>query len=277
MPPDCDVQSVEVRVDDDDVGDGRSSASQLGEARLAHRAAIGAGAFVAADGDRLEDRFARREVELGDVAGGRPRHPLGNPVEVGDRPRGQLAELEPTLGLVSGRRQLAEALQAHVVAAPFEHGPVEIDRQCLGEEREILAGELILQRLGRRGHDHPVARRDRRHEVGEGLAGAGTGLHDEVPPGVDRRLDEVGHALLARTLLGVGQRRRDSRQRSRRWLRQDTRAIAASSSSPSKSGQFLSVKYTGAPAACQSRKLETRPSPLVRTRTSTGGSSGRYS
>ena len=56
-----------------------------------------------------------------------------------------------------------------------------------------------------------------------------------------------------------------------------TRAIAASSSAPSNSGQFFSVKYTGAPVDCHSRKLETRPSPLVRTSTSTGGSSGRYS
>ena len=74
-PAGRDVEAVEVRVDDDDVGDRRSSSRQLGEARLAHRAAAGAGALVAADGDRPQDRLAGSEVELGDVAGRRRAPP----------------------------------------------------------------------------------------------------------------------------------------------------------------------------------------------------------
>ena len=56
-----DVQPVEVRVDDDDVGDRGAPAGLLGEARLAHRAAVGARALVAADRDR-----ARHGVGRGD-------------------------------------------------------------------------------------------------------------------------------------------------------------------------------------------------------------------
>ncbi len=272
-----DVQSVEVRVDDDHVGDCGTAAGQLGEARLAHRAAVGAGALVAADGDRSHHRVAGSEVQLGDVAGRCRRHPLGDALQIGDRLRRQLAQLEPSLGILAGGGgELAQALQAHVVAAPLEHGPVEVDGQGLGEEREVLAGELVLQRLGGGGDDDAPAGCDRRNEVGERLARAGAGLHDEVAPALEGGGDEVGHALLARPLLGVRERGGDGTQRrGGRRLRQLTSAIAGSSSSPSNSGQVFSVKYTGAPAACQSRKLDTRPSPLVRTSTSTGGSSGR--
>ena len=50
--------------------------------------------------------------------------------------------------------RLAEALKADVVAASLEHGPVELDCERLGQQREVLAGELILQRLGGRRDDN---------------------------------------------------------------------------------------------------------------------------
>ena len=149
------------------------------------------------------------KFKLGDVTGRCRRHPLGDALQIGDRLRRQLAQLEPSLGIVAGGGgELAEALQAHVVAAPLEHGPVEVDRQRLGEERKVLAGELVLQRLGGGGDDDSPAGCDRRDEVGERLARAGARLHDEVAPALDGGGDEVGHALLAGPLLGVGERRR---------------------------------------------------------------------
>ena len=55
---------------------------------------------------------------------------------------------------------LAEPLQAHVVAAPLEHRPLERRAQHVLQEREVLAGELVLQRLRRRGdHDRAARRR----------------------------------------------------------------------------------------------------------------------
>ena len=59
------------------------------------------------------------------------------------------------------------------------------------EEGQVLAGQLILQRLGRRGHHDPDAGDHGRDQVGERLAGAGPGLDDQVAAG----LDGVGHGL----------------------------------------------------------------------------------
>ena len=164
---------------------------------------------------------------------------------------------------------LAEPLQADVVAAPLEHRPVEVVRQRRGEERQVLAGELVLQRLGGRGDDDTRAAGDRRQEVGERLARARARLHDEVPSGIDGLGDELGHPLLAGAVLGLGEVGRDVGELHAVSFR------AASSSAASNSGQVLSVKWMALPALCQRRKLDTRCSPDVRMSTSTGGSSGR--
>ena len=60
-----------------------------------------------------------------------------------------------------------------------------------------------------------------------------------------------------------------------RFRRHCTRAIAASRSSAPNAGHAASVKWIFDPALCHNRKFDTRRSPLVRTSTSTGGSSGR--
>ena len=145
--------------------------------------------------------------------------------------------LEFELALVAGAH-LAQALQAHVVRSTLEDGPVEVAADVLGEEREVLGGELVLQRLGRRCDDHTGVGLDRRDEVGEGLAGAGARLHHQVSAVGDRRRDQVGHLLLADTLLGVGERGGDPGER----LAHRASANAASSSCSSKSGQGASVK-----------------------------------
>ena len=266
----ADVQPVEVGVDDDHVGDAGSAAGLLGEARLAERAAVGAGALVAADADHPPHRVGRGPVELGPVARVGGGHPCGDAGEL--RPPGgaDALQLELARRLVV---QLAQPLEADVVAAALEHRPVEARRQHRVEERQVLAGQLVLQRLGRRGHDDAGTARDGGEEVGERLAGPRAGLHDEVAARGDGLADQLGHLLLAGTLLGSRQLGRDGGQRG--GVGHGTRARAASSSAASNSGQVLSVKWMAAPALCQSRKLETRSSPDVRTRTSTGGSSGR--
>jgi hypothetical protein len=48
------------------------------------------------------------------------------------------------------------------------------------EEREVLGGELVLERLGGGGDHRASTRDDRRNEVGEGLAGPGARLDDEM-------------------------------------------------------------------------------------------------
>ncbi len=66
----------------------------------------------------------------------------------------------------------------------------------------------------------------------------GTRLDDEMAPFRDRRLDEVGHLLLADALFGVGESGSDPGER----FAHRASANAASSSRSSKSGQGASVK-----------------------------------
>ena len=82
----------------------------------------------------------------------------------------------------------------------------------LGEERQVFRRQLILQCFGRRRHDNGLTRQHRRHEIGQCLAGAGPGLHDQRTTAVDRCRHEVGHFDLAGTILGAIERSRDRRE-----------------------------------------------------------------
>ena len=73
----------------------------------------------------------------------------------------------------------------------------------LREERQILRRQLVLQRLGRRGDDDRRPGLDRRYEVGQGLAGAGSRLDDEVTTGADRIGDTFRHLDLTEPGLGA--------------------------------------------------------------------------
>ena len=46
-----------------------------------------------------------------------------------------------------------QPLQADVVAAALQHRPVDVEAEVLGEEGQVLGGELVLQRLGGGGDD----------------------------------------------------------------------------------------------------------------------------
>ena len=73
----------------------------------------------------------------------------------------------------------------------------------LDQPRDVALDELVLEREGR-GRDHDAAVvEQRRHEVGERLAGAGAGLDDEVAPLAERVADRLGHRDLARPLLAA--------------------------------------------------------------------------
>jgi hypothetical protein len=194
------VESVQVCVDHDHVGCASAAACLFGEARVAQGAPVGAGALVAADAHRSPRVVGWRPVELGHVARGRGAGPFGESLDLDLG--GQCHRLEFELALIA-RAHLAEPLEAHVVRSTLEHRPVEVSPAVLGEERQVLGGELVLQRLGRGGDDHARIGFDGRHQVGEGLARAGPRLDDEMSTRRDRRGDEVGHLLLADTIFGV--------------------------------------------------------------------------
>ncbi len=73
----------------------------------------------------------------------------------------------------------------------------------LEQGRDVALDELVLQREGRRRHDHAVAVQQRGHEVAERLAGAGAGLDEQVLLVVHRRGHGLGHRDLARPLLAA--------------------------------------------------------------------------
>ncbi len=205
------VDAVEVGVDHDHVGDLGPVAGAFGEAGIAHRALVASWAFVARHADRPPCGVGRAPIQLGGVADRGATRPLGEPNHFGLGDHRHLVHVEAALAR-RRRRAFAQALQAEVVGSPLEHRPVDVDAllcELIAHERQVLAGELILECLGGGHHDGALAGHDRRHEVRQRLAGAGSGLHHEVTPGTDRRLHEGRHAALTVTMLGGPQPRRD--------------------------------------------------------------------
>ena len=88
---------------------------------------------------------------------------------------------------------------AQVVGAALEQRGLEADAQRIAHARQVAVVELVLQRAGAGGDDGLHARQDRRHQVGEGLAGAGAGLGQQRAAAVERIGDRGGQVLLGRT------------------------------------------------------------------------------
>ena len=86
---------------------------------------------------------------------------------------------------------------------PFSAAKVTPDPQLLGQEREVTADQLVLQRLGRGGDDRLAAGDDSGHEVAEALAGARPRLDDEVPAPGDGARDGLDHGRLSGSRLAA--------------------------------------------------------------------------
>ena len=106
--------------------------------------------------------------------------------------------------------ELIEAVEAEVVAPPLHVRGLERDAERRLQEREVLREDLFLERLGSRGDEDAPAAQDGRHEVGDGLPGAGSGLGEEDVALLDRRRHSRRHRALAgaRLELGHGARQR---------------------------------------------------------------------
>ena len=78
---------------------------------------------------------------------------------------------------------------------------VEVAVEGIGKPRQIAFDQLALQGQRRGGHHDGgvvfLRVADRRHEVRQGLAGAGARLHREVAGRVQRLGHRRGHAFLA--------------------------------------------------------------------------------
>ena len=108
----------------------------------------------------------------------------------------------------SGEDRLAlgvvDLLPAGVIVAALHVADLrEAAKNCL-EERDVLEKELLLQVLRAGGDDDALAGEERRHQVGERLAGAGAGLDDQMPALGERGLHRLGHFHLSRPVFIIG-------------------------------------------------------------------------
>ena len=190
-------------VGDDDVRPPGLRARLLREAVVADRAARGAQALAGADRHLPPRRLGHAGDELVAVAGLGVAAPLVDALDRAPERRDREG-VEQLLGLVDVVAVAVQLVQAQVVAAALEdrerRRPAEQRRERLRQPGQVPVDELALQRDRRRRDDDRGAALDgvpdRRHEVGQRLAGAGARLHRQVLAGGDRLPDGLGHGVL---------------------------------------------------------------------------------
>ncbi len=193
---DGEIGKEQVVVDDDDVGLERL-APHLGDEAAAVVRTGRAEAGVAARVELVpESARLGQSGKLGAVAG------LGGLLPLGD-----LAVLVDLFQARQNRliAQRDQLVAAEIVGAALHVADAQAAQQRF-EKRNVAEEELILQRLGAGGDDDALAGAQRGQQVGEGLAGAGAGLDDQVAALGEGALDGLGHLELAGAVL-VGQRR----------------------------------------------------------------------
>ncbi len=155
---------------------------------------------LARRGDHRPHRRLLRQVgELREVAGLGARGP---PRCAREHPR---RAATPKLERALGGGQI-QAVPAQIVRAPLEQRHLHRQPQRFGEQRQIAAEQLVLQRARAGGDDHAARRQQRRHEVGEGLTGAGPRLDDERLAACERKTHRLGHRGLLGPVGIAGQR-----------------------------------------------------------------------
>ncbi|MNC86344.1 hypothetical protein D3C83_19970 [compost metagenome] len=92
---------------------------------------------------------------------------------------------QPEIARIFARRQPRlrsrpfEMVVADVIGAPLEERDRNRDFERIPDGRNIAVEELVLQRFRSGGEDDLAARHERRHEIGESLAGAGARLRHQ--------------------------------------------------------------------------------------------------
>ena len=182
------VSEEQVVVDDHQIGR-HGLAPGVVDVAGAELGAVAAQAVLARGGDQRDHRRALvQRRHLGQVAGaggGRPALDARQRLL-----RRALARPE----LVAGAFQ---PVQAQVAAAALEQRGAQRQAQRVAQVRQVAAKQLVLQRLGGGGDQHPLARQQRRHQVGEGLAHAGGSFHHQRAADLDAAGHGEGHGQLA--------------------------------------------------------------------------------
>ncbi len=92
------------------------------------------------------------------------------------------------------------AVDAKVIGAPLQQGDLDRAGHSLAQPRQIAQEQLVLQVAGPGRDDHLLAGQQCRHQVREGLAGAGAGLGDQTPTLSHDCGDRLGHVELLRAM-----------------------------------------------------------------------------
>ena len=130
----------------------------------------------------------RQRLDFGAVAEFGGLLPLADDLEIGHF--FQAGEHRLLFGVV-------DLLAAGVVVAALHVADLERPRKVLLQERDVLEEELLLQVLGAGGDHDALAGEQRRHQVGERLAGARAGFDDQVALVGQGRFHGLGHLHLA--------------------------------------------------------------------------------
>ena len=184
------VGSVEMGVDHDDVGRGGAVAGGLGEALPTRGAIEGPGTLTWTDAEHAPGPVRGLEVEIGTVAPRRRERPGDQAADLFDQTlgcrvnegvllagsRGRIGHLElvghlelaglrrrgvAQFGLDPTRADFGHPLPADVVTTSLEDREGEGHRgpESGLDQGQVLSGQLVLQRLGRRRYDHLLAAR----------------------------------------------------------------------------------------------------------------------
>ena len=190
-----DIGKKQVVIDHHDVGFLRAATCRQHET-VGMKGALTAQAVVAGGADLRPDRRGFGHTgQLTPVARG------AGGAETLDFP--DLARL-----FAAGQPSLADhtlqMMMADVVGAPLEQGDVDGNMQQSLHHGQVAVKQLVLQgaRAGR--HDHLAAGQQGGHQIGERLAGAGTGLDDQAVTVAHGTQHGCCHFLLSRAGTEIG-------------------------------------------------------------------------
>jgi hypothetical protein len=120
------------------------------------------------------------------------------------------------------------AVQAQVAGPALEQGGAHRQPQRLHQPRQVAAEQLVLQCLGRRRQQHPLATQQRGHQVRKGLADTGPRFHHQgsaVLDGAGHGQRHLGLALTRQKFVGGTRQHAVGRERfPDRWLKTQRQA-----------------------------------------------------
>ena len=128
--------------------------------------------------------------QLGDIAAASASRPVKNALQL--------------IGLMACRQtpfaaRCRQTMLTQIVGTPFQQRRAQRYAQCRLHRRQVTVKQLILQMPGAGRNDNLAPGQQRRHQVGKGLAGAGTGFDNQGGLVRQRRFHRGGHLLLLST------------------------------------------------------------------------------